>query len=250
MFLLFHAGEIGYNACESENLQAMKFEHLDPRTIEPSPWNANVVSHENEEKLRASIERHGMFKPLIVRLLPGDQGFGPTVQCIGGWHRCEQAIELGYETVPVVNLGVVSDEKAKEISLADNARYGIDDTLKLSGLLEDLDASIVESIMPWTHRDIEALTASIAVNIDDLDLDENISLTDGHDDDQDEVSAPKAQKTHQLMKFRVSIADAQKISALIAQTMKDEGFTAGDDMSNAGDSLAFLLLSEDDNAVS
>lgn len=223
----------------------MKFEHLDPRTIEPSPWNANVVSHENEEKLRASIERHGMFKPLIVRVINDS-----IIQCIGGWHRCEQAIELGYSTVPVVNLGDIDDEKAKEISLADNARYGIDDTLKLSGLLEGLDASVVESILPWTHRDIEALTASIAVNIDDLELDDNISLTDDLDE-ADEPLAQKVQKTHQLMKFRVSIADAQKISALVAQTMRDEGFTASDDMSNAGDSLAFLLLSgEDEDAVS
>ncbi|MGE8141869.1 ParB/RepB/Spo0J family partition protein [Novosphingobium sp. NPDC080210] len=221
----------------------MKFEELDPRSIEPSPWNANVVSHENEEKLRASIERHGMFKPILVRVL--DNG---AIQCIGGWHRCEQAIELGYAKVPVVNLGAIDDERAKEISLADNARYGIDDTLKLSGLLEDLDASVVASIMPWTHRDIEALTASIAVNIDDLDLDPNIDLTGGDEDDEREAPAPKAPKTHQLLKFRVPIGDAQRISALIAETMREEGFTAADDMSNAGEALAYLLLNESEDA--
>lgn len=227
----------------------MKFEEMDPRRIEPSPWNANVVSHENEEKLRASIERHGMFKPVIVRIVPADQGEHPSIQCIGGWHRCEQAIELGYETVPVVNLGVISDERAKEISLADNARYGIDDTLKLSRLLAELDASVVEHIMPWTTRDIDALTASIAVNIDDLDLDPDIDLS-ADDDGSGEAPNTKVAKTHQLIKFRVPIADAQRISALVKETMQSEGFTAEDDLTNAGEALAFIMLKGPEDAVS
>lgn len=222
----------------------MQFMEMDPRTIEPSPWNANVVSHENEEKLRASIERHGMFKPIIVReLWPATQCMSaePTFQCIGGWHRCEQAIELGYTTVPVCNLGTIDDAKAKEISLADNARYGLDDTLKLSGLLEDLDLGAIETFMPWTNRDIEAMTASIAVQIDDLDIDPaDISIDE--DDEPMEAKAPKAPKTHQMLKFRVPIADAARVSSLINDTMKAEGFTAADDMTNAGEALAFLLL--------
>lgn len=227
----------------------MKFEELDPRTIEPSPWNTNVVSHENEEKLKASIERHGMFKPIIVRELPTMKLSNPpkqVYQCIGGWHRNEQAIELGYATVPVCNLGVIDDAKAKEISLADNARYGLDDTLKLSGLLEELDVSAIEAFMPWTNRDIEAMTASIAVSIDDLDLDP--TLPDEDEPDVDDAPAPKAAKTHQLMKFRVPIADAARISALVAATQRAEDFTAEDDMTNAGEALAFLLLKDDDDA--
>lgn len=216
----------------------MQFMELDPRTIEPSPWNVNVVSHENEEKLRASIERHGMFKPLLIREI------GSIYQCIGGWHRCEQAIELGYETVPVCNLGPIDDAKAKEISLADNARYGVDDTLALSKLLDELDVGVLEDVMPWTDADIRAMTASIAVNVDDLDLDDPVLSDD--DEEPEEAPEPKAQKTHQLLKFRVPIADAQRISALVAETMRDEGFTASDDLSNAGDALAFLLLGQEE----
>lgn len=219
---------------------------VNPRAVQPSPWNANVVSHENEEKLRASIERHGMFKPILVREIDGG-----VLQCIGGWHRCEQAIELGYETVPAVNLGPISDEQAKEVSLADNARYGIDDTLKLSEILGDLDTTAIEQFMPWTNRDIDALTASIAVDIDSLDLDEPTIPDD--DEEEKEAPAPKATKTHQIMRFRVPIVDGAKISNLINQTMKDQGFTQDDDLTNAGDALAFLLLQdqdEDDATVS
>lgn len=224
---------------------APQYQLVDPRLIQPSPWNSNVVSHENEEKLRASIERHGMFKPVLVRELPD-----ASLQCIGGWHRCEQAIELGYGEVPVINLGPIDDEKAKEISLADNARYGIDDTLKLSEILGDLDTTAIEQFMPWTTRDIDALTASLSVDIDDLDLDEP---TIPQDEEEEQAPAPKAAKTHQIMRFRVPIVDGAKVSNLINQTMKEQGFTQEDDLTNAGDALAFLLLQdqeEDDAGVS
>jgi ParB-like chromosome segregation protein Spo0J len=222
----------------------MKFELRDPRTIESSPWNANVVSHENEEKLRASIERHGMFKPILVREI----GPASRLQCIGGWHRCEQAIELGYDEIPTINLGEISDEKAKEISLADNARYGIDDTLKLSELLEELDAAALEAVLPWSQRDLAAITQSLTVDIDDLDLDEP-SVDNDADDEEPEEAAPKASKTHQTMRFRNSLTDAARIADLITKTMREQGFTKEDDLTNAGDALAYLLLKDDSNAA-
>jgi len=229
---------------------------VDPKTIKPSPWNANVVSHENEGKLRASIERHGMFKPILVREVVTRQPLednpsivreSTTLQCIGGWHRCEQAIELGYEEVPAINLGPIDDEKAKEISLADNARYGIDDTLKLSELLSDLDKDLLEHILPWTNRDISALTASLSVNIDDLDLDEP-DLPDADDEQPEERVKPT--KTHQVLRFRNSINDAGRISTLINKTMEEQGFTSEDTLTNAGDALAFLLFKEAEDDVS
>jgi ParB-like chromosome segregation protein Spo0J len=222
----------------------MRFETMDPCDIQANPWNSNVVSHENEEKLRASIERHGMFKPVIVRELPDG-----TIESVGGWHRAEQAIELGYTEIPVCNLGVISDEKAKEISLADNARFGIDDTLKLSEILEGLDAAAMENVLPWTTQDIRALTASLAVDIDDLDLDQPV--INDQEDEPEEPAAPKTVKTHQIIRFRCSIQDAARISNAVNQAMQDQGFTKEDDLTNAGDALAFLLFQdqEDDDAA-
>lgn len=228
----------------------MNYEMRDPRTIVPSPWNANVVSHENEEKLRASIERHGMFKPILIRLV--DSGAGPIQhECIGGWHRCEQAIELGYTEVPCINLGDIGDEKAKEISLADNARYGIDDTLKLSELLADLDTSALEHVLPWSNRDIAAITASLSVDIDDLDLDEPVIVDKVDKDDEEddhEDDAPKTVRTHQTLRFRSTLGDGARIAALVSKTMQEQGFTKEDDLTNAGDALAYLLLKDNVDA--
>jgi ParB-like chromosome segregation protein Spo0J len=224
-------------------MQQAQYQLLDPTVIQPNPWNTNVVSHENELKIRASLERNGMFKPVLVREL--DDG---SIQSIGGWHRVEQAIELGWATVPAINLGRISDERAKEISLADNARYGIDDTLKLSELLGELDTAAIEAIMPWSAGDIAALTASLSVDVENLDLDEPV-IPDT-DEDQPEAPVTKAPKTHQVLRFRNSVVDAARIADLINRTKVEQGFTAEDDLTNAGDALAYLLFerTEDDDA--
>lgn len=217
----------------------MRYAMVDPRLIEANPWNTNVVSHENEIKLRASIHRNGMFKPVLVRELAGG-----SLQSLGGWHRVEQAIELGLTDIPTIILERVSDERAKEISLADNARYGIDDTLKLSELLGELDTTAIENILPWSTSDIAALTASLAVDVDNLDLDEPV-IPDH--DEEDEAPAPtKAPKTHQVLRFRCAIADAARISGKVKAVMAAEGFNTEDDLTNAGDALAFLLAEDDD----
>lgn len=218
----------------------MKFQEVDPLTITKNPWNSNKVSHENEQKLKSSIARNGMFKPILVREL--EDG---TLQSIGGEHRNEQAIELGLTTVPVINLGQISDDKAKEIGLADNARYGIDDTLMLNDILESMDKDVLQEIMPWTAVDMAAMTASLGVDIDNLDLD--IEPVIPEDDKENKTPANKPGKTHQVLRFRMTIPDAARVSQLINKTMRDEGFTKEDDLTNSGDALAFVLFEGQDD---
>lgn len=218
----------------------MQYELINPRLIKPNPWNSNVVSHENELKLRKSIQRNGLFKPIVVRTL--DDG---SLECLGGIHRAEQSAELGLVEIPTINLGTITDEKAKEISLADNARYGIDDSSKLYAILADMDADVLEDIMPWTTEDIDAITASLAVEIDDLDLDEP-EIEKNEPEEENENTTDKPERTHQLMRFRVSVTGAANISALIKQTMKEQNFTKEDDLTNAGDALEYLIGQIDD----
>ena len=55
----------------------------------------------------------------------------------------------------MVNLGRISDKKAKEIGLVDNGRYGADDTLQLAQLLDGLgvQADELSSFMPYSESD-------------------------------------------------------------------------------------------------
>lgn len=205
-----------------------------------NPWNSNQVAPENETKIRASIERNGIFKPIIVREVAGLQGY----EIIGGQHRWEQAVELGHGEVPIVNLGPISEIQAKEIGVIDNARYGADDTGSLVDILKEIGAGEIQDFLPYGQTDIDALFSASDIDLDELELDESFEVNSEERDETDPDLKPEAQpKTHALMRFKVPIADSERITALIAKAKSEQGFTKEDDLTNAGDALVYLLLS-------
>lgn len=203
--------------------------------LRKNTFNSNQVSALNEEKIRHSIERNGIFKPIIVRQVAGVPGY----EIIGGEHRWEQAKELGYTEIPIADLGEISDTKAKEISVIDNARYGVDDTIKFADLLKDIgDMEEVTHFLPYGDADLSAIFAASSIALDDLG---NAPEVEVDTEVPDEPVAPKPAKTHQIMRFKIGLADAERITALIAKTQKDHGFNTADELTNAGDALVHLL---------
>jgi len=217
----------------------MRAIELDPRSLVPNPWNSNKVSEDNMQKLKRSITDLGFATAVVVRETPaGDY------EILGGQHRTEAAIELGLSTVPVVNLGVIDDTRAKKISLVDNHRYGNDDVIQLAKIIEEIgeDSADLEAFMPVSTADIDAVLNMVELDLENFDLD----LDDDDDDLSDESTRPERQvKTHDVLKFRVSLRDAEEIRQLIEKTIKREGFDDNDDMTNAGDALSHLLLTEE-----
>lgn len=204
--------------------------------LRKNPWNTNRVSSDGEAKIRNSLERNGMFKPVIVRQVAGEGGY----EIIGGEHRWEQAIELGYEEVPVANLGFISDRQAKEIGVIDNARYGADDTLSFAELLKELgDVDELQDFLPYGNADLDAIFSASVIALDDLEIDENFEREE--EDPDPEEKTPKPTKTHAVMRFKISLGDAERLTALISKTQKEQGLTTEDDLTNAGDALIHLL---------
>lgn len=214
------------------------FESVHPSELRANPWNVNRVTPQNEHKIEESLERHGgFFKPIIVRMVDGQR------EILGGEHRWEISLRKGFTEVPVYNLGVISDEKAKEISLLDNARYGTDDTLALAGLLKELGTpDELQSLFPYSDADLTAIFQSTHIALDDLALDAEPEENSAAE--LPEEKAAKAPKTHTIMRFKVPIADAEKITERIVEVQKDNGYTAADELTNAGDALVHLLLQD------
>jgi ParB-like chromosome segregation protein Spo0J len=210
----------------------MKYKHefVHPSKLAANPWNSNIVSAENEVKIDASIQRLGIFKPILVRDVGGE------LQILGGQHRWESAIRLGLSEIPIVNLGVISDEKAKEIGLVDNGRYGVDDATLLSNILKSLgEPDELADFLPFSLKEMNNLFEATSINLDDLDI---------SDEDDGIVSldtATSSGPTHQIMRFKVPVEDAERISVLVERTMKEHEFTASDALTNAGDALVHLL---------
>ncbi|WP_342234631.1 ParB/RepB/Spo0J family partition protein [Inquilinus sp. OTU3971] len=211
---------------------------VDPGRLQPNPWNTNHMSPENEAKLDASIARLGMFKPVVVREL--DTG---DLQILGGAHRAQSAVRVGIEKIPVINLGRIGDQKAKEISLVDNARYGADDALELAELMNDLGtADDLSSFLPYSDAEMNAIFSSTSIDLDDMEL----GAEDDTADEIPETSPARVAKTHTIMRFKVALGDAEAISALIEKTQNRHGLTASDELTNAGDALVHLLLRKEE----
>jgi len=209
----------------------MKNAIVNPLDIVQNPWNSNVVSPDNERKLDASINRLGMFKPLVVRRIAGDK-----MQVLGGAHRLAAAIRLGMTEVPVIDLGKIDDKKAKEISVVDNGRYGTDDATRLADLLKSLDADKgeLEGFVPFSGDELTAIFASSSVSIEDLGFE---------DEHQDPLpTTPKPVATHQIMRFKVPVEDAETVSRVIEKIIRDQGLSDSDSLINAGDALVHLSL--------
>jgi hypothetical protein len=201
----------------------------DPNKLEPNPWNTNIVSPENELKIEASIKEFGLFKPIIVREI--EEG---RFEILGGEHRARVAIKMGLKEVPVTNLGPIDTDKAKKIGLVDNGRYGEDDTLQLADLLKELgDIEDLSSILPYSEDDItNVFTSGLA--LEDLELPDL-------DDYDGELPTTPVTPTTQILRFKVPIEDATKITTLIEKTMKQNGLTNGDSYENAGNALITIL---------
>lgn len=215
----------------SHQVPSLRVEHRDPRTLTAAPWNPNRADPSDEAKLDASIRRIGMFKPVICRELPDG-----TLQILGGHYRAASAIRIGITEVPVVNLGEVPEKRAREITLIDNGRYGRDDAGALSDLFAELGESsdALASFLPYDLSELAAFQVSAEIDLDSLGLDEE-------DAPAAEDKVPRAAKTHEVMRMKVAIDDADFIRKALQTVMADQGFSDADQLTNAGDALVWLV---------
>ncbi len=218
----------------------MQTELINPSKLKPNPWNSNRVTPENMRKLQKSITELGFVSAVVVRELPDG-----SLQILGGQHRVETAVEMGLKEVPVINVGRITDVKAKKIGLVDNARYGSDNTIDLAKLIEEigLTSEQMAEFLPFTEQDFDSITKSVDYDLDNLEM--GVSEEDDLDVDPDEVRAPKPQKTHDMLRFRNSLGDAERINQLIEQTIKNNGLHDDDELTSRGLALSYLLLNKD-----
>lgn len=214
-----------------------KFERLevDPRLLVPNPWNSNVVGPEMERRLENSMKKRGCYKEIVVRRLPDG-----TLQILGGQHRTQVAIRLGFATVPVVVLSDIDDRAAKEIGLADNGRYGEDDGLKLAQILRDIGEMDVNEMLPYTSQDLAGIFAVEDIDLDRLGIDDDLDDLGKGPLSLDDVKARPA-ATHVLMRFKVPIGDQATVEKLVDSVIKQQGLKKeGDSLIGAGMALVTI----------
>jgi hypothetical protein len=204
---------------------------VDPRSLVFSPWNVNSVSPENQKKLEESIRRNGVFRPIVVREVPGGK-----LQVIAGEHTTRAVITLGFPTIDAYNLGPISDLQAKEISIIDNQHFGVEDSFGLAEILRELDNP--GEFLPFDDKELSELFKSSSIDLDSLGFED--------EDDTDaaaeaEEAAKAAPVTHQIMRMKVALKDVELVTRTLEAVMRRQGFKSGDSLLDAGDALVHLI---------
>ncbi|WP_082660039.1 ParB/RepB/Spo0J family partition protein [Aureimonas sp. AU40] len=215
-----------------------QFLELPVGDLAPNPWNSNFLTPDAEARLDESLKRFGTFKPIVVR------EFNGGYEILGGKHRWESAGRIGLATVPVMNLGPLDDKRAKEISLVDNYRFGTDDAQALAELVKSIGEEEIQIYLPIDEDDLSIIMSTAHIAVDDLDIDENFDKdVDPQSESDDDEKPERVPKTHTHMRFKLTLADAETLTRIIADTKRAQGFTEEDDLTNAGDALMHLLVS-------
>lgn len=211
--------------------------NISPKSLRKNSWNTNKVSVENEEKLDKSIKEYGVFKPILCRTV------NEELEIIGGEHRVDAAIRLGLAEVPVVNLGNISDDKAKKIGLLDNGRYGSDDFAELQNLINSLEnPEEIMKTLPYNFEDFEGLFQT-----EDINLDEIPSFDDADEEEVEilDKTTIKLPETHATIKFKIPLEFIQDFDKKIKDREEELGLEYDDKLKNMGNAILSYVLGED-----
>lgn len=187
---------------------AGSYEQVSVQELRSNPWNPNVQTDRDFEKLCSAIRRFGFGQPLIVR--EADDGY----EVIDGEHRLNAARSLRMTQVPVINLGNVPDVVAKQLTILANELSGTSDQVRMSALLSDLAQHVsidaLREVMPFPRRELDSLIAALDYNLDRLPgaglsefgVDEDAD-EDGDEDTDEDAREPPTGKIKKLV-FQLS----------------------------------------------
>lgn len=213
-----------------EEERGYKLESIDPQLLEPNPWNPNVVDVDGMHRIEASVDRNGIFDPIKIRQV--DDGI---YQILNGEHRVEIFKQRGLSKVPVLNFGYISDRKAKDISVADNDGYGSNDLAKLKPLILEIQEETGDiDFLPYGLNELDDILSTVdSFNLDEL----------GIDDEDDPIGAdmPRSIQSHQVMRFKVPIDDAETVTRSVEAVIKANNLNESDSLTNAGDALMIII---------
>jgi len=123
----------------------------------PHPLNANFMSDEMREKLRAHVKQSGRYPFLIVRPHPQEPG---KFEILDGHHRVAILKDLGH-TEARCDVWDVSDREARVLLATLNRLEGQDQPMRRAQLLHELLGEMsledLAGLLPETDRQLEEL---------------------------------------------------------------------------------------------
>ncbi len=125
---------------------------VDIDLLVPNLWNPNEESGFMQEKLSGSLETFGQVAEVLARELPSGQ-----YEIIDGEHRWNRMKLAGAKEILINNLGKISDDDAKMLTMVANELHGNRNPVKLAKILRELESEAdwksIASLMPY--NDVE-----------------------------------------------------------------------------------------------
>ncbi len=119
----------------------------------PNDYNPNSMNTEILEKERKSLIVFGMVRPIITRREGGKHII------IDGEHRWRLLKDEGVETIPIRDLGEISNENAMALTVSVNGIHGNPEYIKLIELVGGIraySATEIASVTPWSDSEIKS----------------------------------------------------------------------------------------------
>lgn len=127
--------------------------------IRPNQWNYNSQSDFMYEKLKESIKKFGFTEPLNVRSANEDGPLG-YYEIIGGEHRWKASQELGIKELPIIDVGMMTDNNLKKLMIVLNETKGRPNNDQLALVISELSKAGDDiSVLPFDEAEIQSLTS-------------------------------------------------------------------------------------------
>lgn len=165
---------------------------LDIDSIRPNAYNPNQVPPFVFEKLKDNIRKGGFTDPIFVRSGDDNGKFEDGLyEIVDGEHRWRAATDLGMVRIPVIDLGIVSDNEAKTLTITFNELKGRPDEDALAALVTGIGIdSDLAALLPYDEKELEAMQQLGGADwsaLDTLPEGDNDDLPDDADGDEDEL---------------------------------------------------------------
>ena len=193
---------------EPHTRNQVKQKRLGPRTVPledllPHPLNANVMSEDLREKLKAHIKRTGRYPFVVVRPHPEDPG---KYQVLDGHHRVAILRELGH-TEARCDVWDVNDRETNLLLATLNRLEGQDLPIRRAALIHDLlgefNLEDLAGLLPETDKQLEELHSLLEFPAEEIAA-------------QLEAAAEESEKTlPQVISFVVTPEQAETIAMAI-----------------------------------
>ena len=159
---------------ENKDFDPSKIRKVNIDDIEPNDYNPKLKDTPQYREVVRSIQLNGLKQPIFVREVEGNDKY----VIVDGQQRWTAAKELGYTEMYIYNLGKISEEEAKSLTIWFEVQVPFDE-ITLAPIVMDLTRLDIE--LPYSEEQINLFENMLSFNF------ENEYGGDGISDEKDDL---------------------------------------------------------------